>query len=271
MSIPGNFITNANHETIEIIDSLMIYEHSGKNDKKYQLTLNLVGTTPAHLKGWELVKKRDLMMVGVSVGNGYFSKHRLEILLTGMAHYFTELVVVIADLPALHSYRAMGYDERTALRKLKDHGYPIINHCKAIFKRISQKHPQVKTQIITWRQGFSQENYYRDAYQRAITLYQHHAEFRKTVQRHTEHYLLARLEGQDLQQMGGMKTAIEIAAHYLLEEMAFHEIFHLILDKEPLISYYKELELAPHYLNGDYGNPPNKSGGWVVYNIYEKT
>jgi hypothetical protein len=117
MTFHENTITNTDNEVIEPLESIEIYTHTSKEGKKYRLTLNLVGTTPAHLKGWELVKKRDLIMIGISMGNGYFNRSRLEVILTGMANYFSQLVVFIPDIPAIHTYRAIGYDKRVTKEK----------------------------------------------------------------------------------------------------------------------------------------------------------
>jgi|GEM_PF-6130878 len=269
--IPKNIILNTDNDIVEVLDSIVIYEHLCEEDgHKRILTLNLVGDTPAHLKGWELVQKRDLMTIGISIGNGYFNKWRLKVILTGMASYFSELVVIIPDVSALHSYRALGYAEHLAVRKVREHKNKIIDCCESIFSeaRKSLGH-DIKSRIVTWHDDFTRQEYYQQAYKRAIETYRSDSKFRESIQRNTEHYILARLEEQDLRQLGGMKAIIEKAAYYLIEEMAFHEVFHIVLGKEPIASYYKELELATNYVNGNYGNPQNKHFGWIVYNLIE--
>lgn len=258
-------ITNEKGEVVEPIESIIIYEHIGEEDKRYRLSLNLTGTTPAHLKGWELVRQKGLMTVGISLGNGYFSRKRLEIILAGMAHYFSEVTVIIADLPTLHSYYALGYNEHTAMRKLAIHSHSLIHRCETIFNKILNL--KVATNIITWKNVLMQEAHYQKAYQRVINIYQNNAEFRRKVQKNTEHHILAMLEEEDINQVGGMKMVVEKAAHYLLEETAFYEVSHLVLGKESISSYYKPLELITNYINGQYGNPQNSRVGVVVYHI----
>jgi tRNA-dependent cyclodipeptide synthase len=226
-----------------------------------------VDTTPAHLKGWELVKQRGLMTVGISLGNGYFSRRRLEVLLTGMASYFSELVVIVPDLPTLHSYRALGYDEQAAMQKVESHSHLIINRCKTIFNEIAEAKLKVITKIVTWQDSFAQEDYYREIYSYIINIYQNKPEFRQEVQKNTEYYILARLEDKDLHSLGGMKVVVEKAAYYLLEEIAFHIVSHLVLGKEPILSYYKSLELITNCINGKYCNPQNIHAGILVYSI----
>jgi len=261
---------SVDNSVIEPLDSIVIYEHvCEKKDCKRMLTLNLVGTTTAHQKGWELVQKRDLMTIGISLGNGYFSRDRIEMILMGMANYFSELVVVILDVPALHSYRALGYDEHHAIKKIREHKNRIVNYCKSVFSEIAKTGRKVELKMVTWSDDFAQQEYYAQAYERAIKIYNTDAKFRESVQRNTEHYILARLEGQDIQQLGGMNCVVEKAAHYLIEEMALHDIFEVVLGNEPISSYYKELELIPNYVNGKYDNTPNKHVGWVVYNIVD--
>jgi len=259
---------SVDNSVIEPLDSIVIYEHvCEKKDCKRMLTLNLVGTTTAHQKGWELVQKRDLMTIGISLGNGYFSRDRIEMILMGMANYFSELVVVILDVPALHSYRALGYDEHHAIKKIREHKNRIVNYCKSVFSEIAKTGRKVELKMVTWSDDFAQQEYYAQAYERAIKIYNTDAKFRESVQRNTEHYILARLEGQDIQRLGGIKNVVEKAAYYLVEEMAFHEIFHVILGKEFIVSYYKDLELVVDYIGGVHGNPGNNMAGFVVYNI----
>ena len=55
-NISKNIVMNTDNEIIEPVDSIVIYEHiCDKKNCKRVLTLNLMGTTPAHLKGWELI------------------------------------------------------------------------------------------------------------------------------------------------------------------------------------------------------------------------
>lgn len=261
-------LTNENGEVVEPIESIIIYEHIGEEGKKYYLSLNLMDTTPAYLKGWELVRQKGLMTVGISLGNGYFSRKRLEVILAGMAHYFSEVTVIIADLPTLHSYYALGYDEHTAMHKLEIHSHSLMHRCETIFNKILDL--KATTSIITWKNVLMQETLYQKAYQRVINIYQNNAEFRQKVQENTEHHILAMLEDEDINQVGGMKMVVEKAAHYLLEEMAFHEVSHLVLGKESISSYYKPLELITNYINGQYGNPQNNHVGIVVYHIFDR-
>lgn len=269
-TIPNNLVLNTYNETVEVLDSIAIYEHICEKTKhKRVLTLNLLGTTPAHLKGWELVKKRELITVGMSIGNGYFTKERVEIILTGMANYFREVVVIIPDLPVLHTYRALGHNERDAVEKMKKHKQTIERHCRHASEQIKCQLGIENIKMLTWGNDFSEEECYKHAYDRAVDVFHSNPSFKEAILRNTERYILARLEDSDVQQLGGMKKMVEIAAHYLIEEMAFHEISHIVFGGEVIASYYKELELATSYVSGKYGNLPNRYFGWLVYNIVD--
>lgn len=268
--IPKNTVLNTENNKIEVLDSIAIYEHTcEKSLCKRVLTLNLVGATPVHQKGWELVKNRELMTVGISPGNGYFSKDRLEVILLGMSSYFREVVVIIPDLPALHTYHALGYDEHHAIERMKKHKRDKRGVCKQIMEQAWQNFGKRNIKFITWSDNVVQEECYQQALGRALDVYHNNSSFREIILRNTERYILARLEDEDLQQLGGMRNIAEKAAYYLIEEMAFHEVFHIILAKEPISSYYKDLELLPNYVNGKYGNNRNEHVGWVVYNIID--
>lgn len=269
-NLSNNELLNTNNETIEVLDSIAIYEHvCKKSGCKKILTLNLVGQTPAHKKGWELVKKRKFATVGISIGNGYFSRERVEIILMGMASYFSNLIVVVPDLPAMHTYHGLGCDERQAVERVKRHMQDINRYFRRISENIENSFHVNNIKILTWNEPFFKGKLYQSAYTQAIEIYHSNSCFRESILRNTERYILARLEEQDVQQLGGMKRIIEKAAHYLLEEMAFHSMFHTTVEEEPIFSYYKDLELVPNYLNGVYGNSPNPYVGWIVYNIID--
>lgn len=270
-NFPKNTVLNMDNNIVEPIDSIVIYEHiCERNTCKQILTLNLVDSTPVHLKGWELVQKRELITVGISIGNGYFNKERLEVILTGMANYFSELVVIIPDVPALHSYRSLGYEEHIAEKNVKKHKHRITSCCESIIAKAQEfLQRSINYRIITWCDNFSQQEYYKQAYGNAIEAYHNDSKFRESIQRNTEHYILARLEGQDVQQLGGMRTIVEKAVYYLIEEIAFHSVFHIVLGGEPILSYYRDLELIPNYSSGKYGNYRNDHIGCITYNIVD--
>jgi len=270
-NLPKNTVLNMDNDLIEPIDSIVIYEHICEgNTCKQILTLNLMDSTPAHLKGWELVQKRELMTVGISIGNGYFNKDRLEVILMGMASYFKEVVIIVPDLPTLHTYRALGYDEHHAMEKVKKHRQEIERCHRRISEQVHHHFGKQNISVLMWSNGFAQQEYYQQVYSRTIAIYNTNSEFRESVLRNTERYIIARLEEQNIQQLGGIKKVVEKAAHYLIEEMAFHELFNVILGREqPIASYYRDLELVINHVNGNYGNPPNKYFGWIVYNIID--
>lgn len=265
-----NIVLNTDNDVVQPLDSIVIYEHSYENvPSKRLLTLNLVGTTPVHLKGWELVKNRELMTIGISPGNGYFSKDRLEVILMGVASYFAEVVVIVPDLPALHTYRALGYDEHRAVERMKKHRQEINRCCRRASEQVLLNFGKNNIRLLTWSDGFSEEDDYQQSYERAVKLFQNNPEFQESILRNTERYILARLEEQNVQQLGGMRKIVEKAAYYLIEEMALHEVLQKLLGKEPIISYYRDLELVSNYVNGKYDNPKNDHIGWVVYNIID--
>lgn len=268
--IPKNIVLNTNNDVVQPLDSIAIYEHvCDKTACKRVLTLNLVGTTPAHLRGWELVKNRELMTIGISPGNGYFSKDRLEVILMGIASYFTEVVVIVPDLPALHTYHALGYDEHHSMERMKKHKRDKRGICKQISEQIWERFGKKNVSFITWSDNVVNEECYQHAFEQAVELYHSNLNFKESILRNTERYILARLEEQNVQQLGGIKNIVEKAAYYLIEEMALHEVLHVILGEEPIISYYRDLELVSNYVNGKYDNPKNDHIGWVVYNIID--
>lgn len=264
--IPQNIILNTENKEVEPYDSIAIYEHQNGQ----VLTLNLVGTTPAHLRGWQLVQQRQFITMGISIGNGYFSRERLEVIIIGMASYFKEVLVIIPDLPTMHSYIALGYADFEAMSRVKKHRKDILRHYKKISEQAEQLLSKSNISFLQWNNEFFQKEIYQSAYNRAIEMYNQNGMFREAILRNTERYILARLEDRDVQQLGGIKKVVERSSGYLLEEMAFHEVCHLISNKPLLSSYYKEFELTTNYISGFYGNRRNVDAGFVVYNIINK-
>jgi len=266
-----NMVLNAVNEEIQPLESMILYEHFCEKKQLLQtVSLHLIDTTLTHQRGWELAKKRELITMGISLGNGYFNRERVELILTGMASQFEEVVVLMPDSPALHTYRALGYDEHNANKNMKKHRYEVERYCRRTSEKIEYEYGKNNIRILRWS-DITEQACYQEAMAQVLTLYQNHPGFREAILRNTDRYILARLDNKkiDVHQLGGFQKILEHAAHYLLEEMAFHDVIYTLIGKDTIASYYRDLEIGGKYTNGEYGNPSNPHLGWVTYSIAE--
>ena len=67
----------------------------------------------------DLYKNKELALIGVSLGNSYFSECRLKLIISGFSENFKNVVVLLVDDLSFHNYKAMGYDDDKAKKKVK--------------------------------------------------------------------------------------------------------------------------------------------------------
>jgi len=76
--------------------------------------------------GREVVRVRGTAVVGMSLGNSYFKKETIAELLRFCSENFSEVRIIIADKPAEHTYKAIGYSSKKARKKARLNGNTLI-------------------------------------------------------------------------------------------------------------------------------------------------
>src|SRR5262245_57233868 len=111
------------------ITESFVYLHRNADSLEGKLRILPARHNRALRTGLELLRKRPLIILGMSPGNAFFTRKRVEIAVCAMARLFGEVAIVVPDTIAVHTYRALGYDEKQSQAKAKKKGLNIRNHC----------------------------------------------------------------------------------------------------------------------------------------------
>src|SRR5262249_46582201 len=137
--------------------------------------------TRALRTGMDLLGKQPHVVLGMSPGNAFFTRKRIEIAVCGMARLFGEVTVVVPDAIAVHTYRALGYSEQQSRAKAKENGLNIKNRCQRAMERARIESPSTELRILDWECDVKSLPGYWEAYGRVCTLFDTNEHFRKDV------------------------------------------------------------------------------------------
>jgi cyclo(L-tyrosyl-L-tyrosyl) synthase len=181
-------------------------------------------------------------IIGMSPGNSYFKDEVVKILVKKVIDKYGKAAVLIADMPAISTYMALGYPENRARRdKALPQGNNLRNKVVRAITELSYSSDQVK--IIDWASEVEPNPAYKEKYKQIIDLYDKNELFKEAADRTTKTVLESfNKEGLEI------NSAIKIAVHYLLCELAFMEFAP---------EYFKVQQVAYIYHNQ-----------WPVYESY---
>ena len=150
----------------------------------------------------------------MSPGNSYFKDENVKWLLQEVVQRFGKAAVLIADVPAIATYTALGYSGSEARNKAIPKGNNLKNRTQRMMEELGFTNDVVR--IIDWGTEVENDPDYQQQYQRIKDLYDNNPLFRQKVDETTS----AVLEGFG-QEIGDMHTSVATANHYLLAELAF--------------------------------------------------
>jgi len=188
-----------------------------------------------------------LAIVGMSVGNGYFKRSKIDELLNYTSENYDPVSVMITDKPAIHTYLAVGYSEKEAKRKARLNGNTLRNHCNNTIDSLVRNN----TRIIDWDEDIFSQECYVEEYGKIKNLYEQDPFFREDA-RETTHAVLQRkieLRKTEIE----LDVAIDEGVEYLLEELAFLLISPRLfgVDKVKYI-YYRKWPIFNRLISGNY-------------------
>ena len=99
----------------------------------------------------------------MSPGNSYFKDEKINYLLKTIVEKFGKTVVLIADIPAISTYVALGYPENRARR---DKAIPKGNALKNLVLKNMQKlrYSDNVVKIIDWQNEVENNSKYQEKY-----------------------------------------------------------------------------------------------------------
>ncbi len=189
-------------------------------------------------------------VIGMSPGNSYFKDEAVKYLLTEVLQRYRRTAVLIADVPAIHTYTALGYPETEARNKAIPRGNNLKNRTKRIRDDLGFSEDLVR--IINWSEEVENNPDYQKAYEAIRNLYITNSLFKQKVDETTATVL----EGFG-REITDMRTSVTTANHYLLAEFAFLEFAPKFLGSQKIVYiYHKPWPVYEDYIAGKFDNTP---------------
>ncbi len=198
-----------------------------------------------------IFKKRETALLGISLGNSFFTKERMHLIFTGFSSYFKNVAVLLADDLAEHNFRVMGYDERKIKRKIRENSNKTRNKIKATINEIAS--PNIT--FYQWRDIESDKGY-RRSIKNIIYTYDHNSAFSQEINQ-----IVLNVLHKYLPKDYNQNDVINEAKWYFLKELAFICTSSDFFNSSVISGYYQESPLFNRNILTDLKN--------VSFVIYE--
>lgn len=170
-------------------------------------------------------------IIGMSPGNSYFKDDAVRFLLSETTKTYGRVVVFVADVPAISTYEALGYDHKKARNKAILKGNNLKNRTRNIMNELGMEGDKVG--IIDWDTDVALSKDYKKSQEAIDLLYRDSASFREAVQDATRGVLKNSKSDAVI-----TPESLEKGTHYLLSELAFLEFAPSFLDVERIAYVY---------------------------------
>lgn len=118
-------------------------------------------------------------IIGMSPGNSYFKDDEIRTLLAETLKRYGCAVVFVADVPAIETYRALGYDAKKAREKAILKGNNLKNKVRKACVDLGIENDIVR--IIDWQDEIADHPDYLASFGRIRTLFETNDAFRRSA------------------------------------------------------------------------------------------
>lgn len=186
-------------------------------------------------------------IIGMSPGNSYFKDDEIKYLLKTAVERYGRVAVMIADVPAISTYIALGYSENRARRdKAIPQGNLLKNRTERVIIQLGYTNDQVK--IIDWENEVELNEEYKKSYSYIRSLYESNKDFEHDADETTKGVITG-----SKREISDVLQATKTAVHYLLSEFAFLDFAPKFLDtKKVTYIYHKNWTVYENYVAGKY-------------------
>ncbi len=204
-------------------------------------------------------------VIGMSPGNSYFKDEVVKELLKKVVDKYGKTAVLIADVPAISTYVALGYSANRARRdKALPQGNALKNKVLKAMSELGYTHNQIR--IIDWDTEIEENNEYQEKYDKVTRLYNTNTLFQEEAHNATKSVI--EYSGKKIPDI---VSAIRIAVHYLLSEIAFLELAPTYLEAEKVVYvYHKSWPVYESYIAGEFDKIPKNYLGLDIINVCEE-
>ena len=214
------------------------------------------------------IDKDIYYVIGMSPGNSYFKEDEIKYLLKTTVERYGRVLVMIADIPAISTYIALGYPQNRARRdKALPQGNLLKNRTERAILDLGYKSNQVR--IVDWEKEVENNKEYKKSYSYINSIYESNISFEQDADETTKGVIIG-----SKKEIPGIAIATKIAVHYLLSEFAFMDFLPNFLGvKKVVYIYHKNWPIYENYIAGKYDNKPKPhedflllENPWETYN-----
>lgn len=204
--------------------------------------------------GYKVLENKGTAILGMSPGNGYFKKPIIYHLVDFAAKNFSQVHIWVPDLPAVHTYKALGYTDQEAQQKARLQGNNLKNHAVRAIQLLDSD-AQQHCFISDWVHEIETNQIYQEKLAYVKKLYQTNAEFVQDA--HSESARV--IEGYSRRRQPVTPDSLNEATQYLLKEMAYFLACESILQSKSItLMYHRRWQVFEKFLSGHYdGNKTN--------------
>lgn len=189
-------------------------------------------------------------IIGMSPGNSYFKDYEIRFLLKEAIQRFGVCAIMVADVPAIATYMALGYSENKARSKAIPKGNNLKNRTRRLATELGYSEDQVR--IIDWADEVACHPDYLALYQSVEQKYKTIPTFAEDVRATSRDVLVNALTNTG-QTEEDMEAAVDQAIHYLLSELAFLEFAPAFLKSHRVCYvYHRNWPVYENYVRGVY-------------------
>jgi tRNA-dependent cyclodipeptide synthase len=242
-------------------DDDFTYTHYGTDGLKGRLSILPLHHSAALQSGQEMLRRQPLVLLGMSPGNAFYTRKRIEVAICAMAELFGEVHMLVPDTISAHTYRALGYSGQESIAKAKKNGLNIKNRCLRAIELASIKSPSSKLRMLDWDEDIATLPGYQESYVGVCKLFETNAAFRQDVLDKGRSVLAAKLDNAFI-----TEAAVQECIQYLLKEFAYLAICRNGEDRDIIIPYHQDFALGHSFCDGQY-QEALQGIGWVVFKI----
>ena len=217
----------------------------------------------------QIFAKKELAVVGMSLGNSYFSEKRIRFILSGLSSYFKEVAVIITDEIAIHNFRAMGYTEQKSQSKVTKSANALANKINRAIATVENNEETDNASTVhtlspsinlyRWKQLNSCPAY-QETFEQVQILYHNHSGFSSAIRATT-----LQVMKKHITSLRTINSVVDEAKWYLLKECAFAlaapDFFRVPL----LTAYYTDFPIYRRLLSGFYTGKTTTEHEFITY------
>lgn len=210
-----------------------IYSHH-ENARKQSL---YVKKSDKPIDTCEIFNQKDLILIGISLGNSYFNEQRIRLILSGFCLKFKRIAVLLADELTIHNYRAVGYDEEKIQKKIRSESNHSRNRLKRVIDEVEAKFNRKNIEFYQWRDVESFSKYHD-----SLSVVNDHYN-NENLFAHDVNQFVLKIINSNSSDCEAKNLMLDEAKWYLLKEIAFLHCASAFFGSSFVSGYYTDFPL----------------------------